>query len=168
MNIMTFNNNIIKTLIDDYADSLCGMLNRIYDDIDDAMDTCQDAFIKVIDKFNVIDKNKIKPYLFQVAFNLALNKKRDKKNRDLLIKENISDVVYNPDQNEINQTILLKTELEKLSEKQNEAIVLKFYGGLKAKEIAKIMDISEGSVKTHLSRGLQNLKNNILNRKGAL
>lgn len=47
--------------------------------------------------------------------------------------------------------------LEKLPARQREALVLRYWLGLREKEIAEMMGVSVGSVKTHTSRGLATL-----------
>jgi RNA polymerase sigma-70 factor (ECF subfamily) len=45
-----------------------------------------------------------------------------------------------------------------LSPRRQEVITLKFFGGLRNKEIADILDLDERTVASHLSRGLQDLR----------
>lgn len=48
--------------------------------------------------------------------------------------------------------------LRGLPERQREALVLRYYGGLSESEIAGAMKISNGAVKSHASRGLAGLR----------
>lgn len=48
-----------------------------------------------------------------------------------------------------------------LPARQREAIVLRYYGGLAESEIAEAMQISNGAVKSHASRGLAALRKNL-------
>lgn len=48
--------------------------------------------------------------------------------------------------------------LRSLPDRQREALVLRYYGGLTESEIAKAMKISNGAVKSHTSRGLAALR----------
>jgi RNA polymerase sigma-70 factor (sigma-E family) len=48
--------------------------------------------------------------------------------------------------------------LRKLSARQRVAVVLRYYGGLSEAEIASAMGISEGMVKSHMSRGTAALR----------
>jgi RNA polymerase sigma factor (sigma-70 family) len=49
------------------------------------------------------------------------------------------------------------TALRRLSDRQREALTLRYYLDLPEAEIATAMGVSPGSVKTHLHRGLANL-----------
>jgi len=48
--------------------------------------------------------------------------------------------------------------LRGLPERQREAIVLRYYGDLSEAEIAAVMDISRGAVKSHTARGMAFLR----------
>lgn len=52
----------------------------------------------------------------------------------------------------------MKAALENLSFKQQQALILRLWQGLSVKETAAAMGISEGSVKTHLSRAVQEMR----------
>lgn len=52
----------------------------------------------------------------------------------------------------------VKEALEKLPDFQKEAIILKFYHGLKIKEIAVITNSKESTVKSRLKQGMEKLK----------
>lgn len=47
---------------------------------------------------------------------------------------------------------------DRLSEKQREVLILRYYEGLSEAEIADTLEISPGAVKTHAHRGLANLR----------
>jgi RNA polymerase sigma-70 factor (ECF subfamily) len=51
----------------------------------------------------------------------------------------------------------LEKEIEKLPKRQREAFLMRYWEELDISETAKIMGVSEGSVKTHCSRASQSL-----------
>ncbi len=55
----------------------------------------------------------------------------------------------------------MELALAKLSFKQQQALVLRLWQGLSVKETAVAMDISEGSVKTHLSRAVHQMREHL-------
>ena len=57
---------------------------------------------------------------------------------------------------EINSAV--QSALTKLSSRQQQALVLRLWQGLSVKETALAMDVSEGSVKTHLSRAIHEMR----------
>ncbi len=54
--------------------------------------------------------------------------------------------------------LAMKQALENLSFKQQQALILRLWQGLSVKETAVAMGISEGSVKTHLSRAVKEMR----------
>ena len=48
--------------------------------------------------------------------------------------------------------------IETLSPRRREVITLRFFGGLRNKEIASILDLDERTIASHLSRGLRDLR----------
>ncbi|MFT4727429.1 MAG: RNA polymerase sigma-70 factor (ECF subfamily) [Granulosicoccus sp.] len=57
---------------------------------------------------------------------------------------------------EINSAV--QSALARLSSKQQQALVLRLWQGLSVKETALVMNVSEGSVKTHLSRAVHEMR----------
>ena len=55
----------------------------------------------------------------------------------------------------------MELALSSLSEKQRQALVLRLWQGLSVKETAIAMEISEGSVKTHLSRAVHIMREHL-------
>jgi RNA polymerase sigma-70 factor (ECF subfamily) len=53
----------------------------------------------------------------------------------------------------------MRALLATLSPRRQEVITLRFFGGLRNQEIAAILDLDERTIASHLSRGLQDLRN---------
>jgi RNA polymerase sigma-70 factor (sigma-E family) len=51
--------------------------------------------------------------------------------------------------------------LERLPQRQREVLVLRYYSDLSEHDIAAVLDISQGAVKSHSSRGIKALRNNL-------
>ncbi len=52
----------------------------------------------------------------------------------------------------------MRSLIETLSPRRREVITLRFFGGLRNKEIADILDLDERTIASHLSRGLRDLR----------
>ena len=50
------------------------------------------------------------------------------------------------------------TALRGLPDRQRQALVLRYYADMSEAQIAEMMDISKGAVKTHTARGLASLR----------
>jgi len=57
-----------------------------------------------------------------------------------------------------NDNDYLVDALQKLDFKRRSVVVLKYYGGYTIKEIAVLMEIPEGTVRSNLHRGLEDMK----------
>lgn len=147
--------DIIHQAIQTYADALFRLILRIVGDCEDARDLTQDVFVKVLcDTSRLREPQKVKSYLFTTAYHLALNAQRNamRRQRKLLDLQPPSAV------ESAEVAILVNDAMKKLSDKQRQALTLRFYGDMTLVEIANAMNISEGSVKVHIARGLIHLK----------
>jgi RNA polymerase sigma factor (sigma-70 family) len=133
-------------------------------------DTLQDFFLYVYEhRDNLSDLDTIAPYLFTSykRFLLRAMKKNEKiKQTDFSI-EIFADVQFSAEELMTSQeTEQFKNKnlsklLNKLPKRQKEAIYLKYYSGLKAKEISEIMDINYQSVVNTLHKAIKSLKEEI-------
>ncbi|KMY33153.1 hypothetical protein ACZ11_13910 [Lysinibacillus xylanilyticus] len=125
----------------------------------DAEDLCQDVFAKALSEdFRAIQNQK--SWLLSIAMNMSRNYLKKKKR--LLLKENfnfLSSKQFDNTQN-IEQTIQInenKSELvdlmNKLPVRIRKVMVLKYVHDCKDKEIAQILKIPEGTVKSRHFKG---------------
>lgn len=139
-------------------------LARLFtDDRNAAEDLVQEAFIRLHRAAHRI-KNPANaaPYLRSIVINLA----RDHNRRGLMslrhqeaipggvTPEAPEDVLVLDDERR-----QLLNEVRALSPRQRDCVLLRFYLQLSESEIAETLGISRNSVKTHLRRGLETLKN---------
>ena len=133
-------------------------------------DTLQDFFLYVYEhRENLSDIHTIAPYLFS-SFRRLLIKKLKKKSI-LVSEENIDqsiiDIEFTPEEilthqeNEIFRNKNISTLLNKLPKRQKEAIYLKYYSGLKTKEIATIMNVNYQSAVNTIHKALKNLREEV-------
>ncbi|WP_342566682.1 sigma-70 family RNA polymerase sigma factor [Psychrobacillus sp. FSL K6-4046] len=129
-----------------------------------AEDIMQDVFIKYYlnqDQFQ--GKSTLKTYLYRITINCCYNYLRSWKNKKKNFTEQIRGLFtdsYNPEKeilsNNRNSTLL--EEILKLPTKYREVILLFYYQEFKIVTIALILNCSEGTVKTRLSRARKLLK----------
>ncbi len=139
------------------------LIRRIVGDREEARDLTQDLFVRLLRRPGPI-KGETKPYVMRAALNTALNARRDRKRSAEAIdrlrqaSEEPAPTSIDPIQDVDRSRARVAGAVEQLSEKQREAVTLRFYGELTLAQIAAAMNISEGSVRVHLARGLQNLR----------
>ncbi|MGA2298818.1 MAG: RNA polymerase sigma factor [FCB group bacterium] len=141
------------------------LVYRIVADRDVAADIQQDSWIKLIGMSDSFDhsKGKIRNLLFTIAKNKALNYKISEK-RKMIYFDRQKDVNNedggNPEQDFIlfERSSMLKNLIGRLPEDFQHVVYLYYYADLGIKEIAKLIDRPEGTVKIWLMRSRNKLE----------
>lgn len=139
---------------------------------DVAEDICQEAFIKFYDKdmvFPSVDEAKF--WLIRVTKNLAINhikrKARENASLERIKKAPVATNPFKDGQSELLQKegrLAVRKAIAQLPEIYRTVIVLREYGDLDYKQIAKILKISESNVKVRVHRARKELEG-LLNRE---
>lgn len=122
-----------------------------------AQDAAQDVFLRLAKQRRKLSANaQFRTWLYRVAANVV---------RDCLRREQIRAVATERDSEDHRASAETDTRLgelsralEELSERQCDVVVLRIFEGFDTRETAEALDISEGSVKTHLHRALAALR----------
>jgi len=147
---------------------------KYFADEDLAMEACQAAFVAVQRHLNTLqDPTKFKYWLYRIVVNQChLEHRQQKQMRGL--KENYSQNIISlhpeqPDQalQRAETTRLILKALQQLPEEQRTVLILKEYEGLKFREIADLLEISENTAKARLYYGLDNLKKILLKNQAS-
>jgi len=162
--------NAFSVLFESYYPKLHSYGLKISKDVAITEDTLQDFFLYIYEhRENLSDLDTIAPYLF-VSYKRFLIKAMLKNSKLKQVDFAIETIVYleftaeelltqkeTKMFNNKNLTILLN----KLPKRQKEAIYLKYYSDLKAKEIAEIMNVNYQSVVNLLYKAIKSLKEQI-------
>ncbi len=127
-------------------------------------DVAQDAFVKLWETRQKIDKSSIKAYLFTIANNLAINQlKRDQlKFKFLNLQTSRKDGMtpeYLLEMKEFDQK--LQDTLAKVPDGAREVFLMNRIDGLKYREIAEMLGLSMKAVEKRMSRALAILREEI-------
>ncbi len=160
---------IINDFIFKYKDSVFNLLYRMTSNYDDALELTQETFMKAfvaLPKFRY--ESSPKTWLFKIALNLSLNYKRRLKlfeNKKLEIKIQARDKNCNPEQSTSDKQMskIIQSAINKLPLDQRAMILLREIEELSYEEIANILNIPMGTVKSRLSRARFFLKKLLLN-----
>jgi RNA polymerase sigma factor (sigma-70 family) len=159
-----------SVLFETYYPSLHSYGLKISKDKSLTEDTLQDFFMYVYEKReNLSDLDTIAPYLFTAYKRFLINviKKNQKLKYTDFSQEVIPDIQFNKEELITNQETEnfknknIATLLNKLPKRQKEAIYLKYYNGLKTKEISEIMNINYQSVVNTLHKAINSLKEDV-------
>jgi len=153
-----------EELMNRYEKKLVNYLHRTVGDFELAENLVQETFLRIYKtRLEYEPTAKFKTYLYKIATNLAIDefRKRDRHKEDL--KESFDD---DPDPSKNPQDSLITSEkarivresLMKLDEKHRTVIVMKWFEGLKYEQIAKILGISVGTVKSRIFYALKQLE----------
>jgi len=160
----------INSLVHDYARHVHAVAYSIVRDHHDAEDIAQDTFLRVCrQKFPLAEIENPRAWLGRIAFNLSLDKVRDRKRR---AQSSIEDATCSADvralasggmpadelasQAQLQQ--LLARMIATLPEEMRHTLQLSLMDGMNSTEVAKIMDLPDGTVRTRLMRARQMLK----------
>ena len=122
---------------------------------DEAEDVMQNVFIKFFENYSSFEgRSNIRTYLYRMAVNKAidyirLQSLRGRKHEEMEPEEVVKE---SPD------TSLLDTLLDRLGTDLKTPVLLSEIGGFSYKEIAEILNINIGTVKSRINRGMTRLK----------
>ncbi len=149
---------------DSYFTAIRNFLYYKCSQADLAEDVAQDAFVKLWETRDRIDKTSIKAYLYTIAGNLLINQlKRDQlKFKFLNLKTDRKDNVtpqYLIEMDEFDQK--LQAALAKIPDGAREVFLMNRIDGLKYHEIAERLGLSMKAVEKRMSRALAVLRGEI-------
>ena len=139
----------------------------------DAEDISQEVFLKVFRSFQTFKRDaKLSSWLYRITVNASIDHLRKKsavpeKMQDEFLEEHLQ---HNPagslefagDPERSAETRLIQEHIEsalqKISAQERSAFVLRHYHDLMIKDIAEVMNVSVGTVKSYLFRGIKKLQ----------
>ncbi|MCR1950963.1 MULTISPECIES: sigma-70 family RNA polymerase sigma factor [Clostridium] len=127
-----------------------GILNNKYD-IEDAI---QNTIIRAYEKINTLKNNDLfKTWIIRILIN-ECNEIIRKNKRVISLDEGINQATYN----DVYEDIDLTRAISMLCEELRTVTVLFYFEDMSSKDIAIILDIPEGTVRSRLSRARQQLR----------
>lgn len=163
--ILTGNNNAFKELIEKYQERVFRTALGFVHNKEDAEDIAQEVFINVFQSLSKFKGDaEFSTWLYRITVNNSLNfVNRNKKNWFLQSIDEIfnkSDDDNTPLENlEIKERDeRIKKAIDSLPESQRTAFILSKYEELSQKEIAQIMNRTEGAIEQLLQRAKNNLQ----------
>ncbi len=162
--LKTKDNLAFEYLYTNYKGALFTIVKQIIANEETAADVLQEAFVtawKNIDKYDP-SKGRLFTWLFNVTRNCAINTTRSKGFKTQQKNDSVEDYVNYIDNREntsinINQ-IGLRKQIHQLREDYKNVLELSYFNGYTHEEIAKILDIPVGTVKTRLRNALIELR----------
>ena len=159
-------------LVTQYEKLVFFVVNRLVINREDKEDICQEVFMKIYNNLGRFRfESKLSTWIARIAYLTAIN--HLEKNKNERGRDEIGSVENNYFTNDNPEVILGKKELTIILEKlvmalpDNYRSVITFYhlNEFSCREISKVMDLPEGTVKSYLYRARQLLKDEIKFRK---
>jgi RNA polymerase sigma-70 factor, ECF subfamily len=156
-----------------YQDRLYNSLLRVTGSAEDAGDVVQDAFVQAYVKLDSFrGASAFYTWLYRIAFNLAMSRRRRERNVVSLdgMKANLGSEppdgqptpAANMERSE--QVEMVHTALGELSEEYRAILVLREIDGCRYEEIAQILELPIGTVRSRLFRARMQLRDQLAPR----
>jgi RNA polymerase sigma-70 factor (ECF subfamily) len=169
-------------LIAQYHQPIYSLVYRILDDPSDAPDTVQEVFLKVFRGINRFHgESSLKTWIYRIALHEASNRRRwwfrhkvreqsieptveDTDNGTTPLRDNLVDDGASPLEMAMQVEVRAKVEevLKDLPEPYRTTVVLRDIEELSYEQIAEVMEVSLGTVKSRLVRGRDALKKRLV------
>lgn len=167
--ILEGDRNLYRKIVERYQTMVFRICIGFLHNKDDADDLTQDIFIQAYTSLSRFKGDSaFSTWLYRIAVNASLNRIRKAKLNFLRVgdssetKEISIPAAHHDEPDNIlmckEQQEIFQKALDSLKENQRTAIVLSKYDDLSQREIAEIMDISEGNVESLLFRAKANLR----------
>ena len=140
---------------------------RLVRNVEDARDIAQEVFLRLHRHLSTINPDRDPaPWLYRVTVNLGLSALRRRRRRPESALESAHWAAEisagQPEQERLGEAAdarrLLASVLDRLSDKERAAIVLRDLEGLDMDEVARALGCRRGTVRAHLSRGRLKLR----------
>ena len=153
-----------------YRDTVLSLVYDFLKDYQIAQDVAQDVFIKAFKNIGDFEeRSRFSSWLFRIAVNTSLDaRKNQSRRRKFLSKKDVYDESVQKSANQDMQDGIddtLVNALNKLSDHQQTAIIMRYFHDSSIREIAEVLDCSESTVRIHLHRAIQKLDKSLKKRK---
>ena len=147
-----------------YHKELCNYMTAITGNPKVAEDIAQQTYIKIWDNRQklFVSKNKLKRYLFKVAYNLFIDSQRKKK-KEFELLENLKQEAYldmaDADTSLFEERLKkVEKEIDNLPEQCKKVFIMSKREGLKYREISEQLHISIKTVEVHMAKAMKRLR----------
>lgn len=164
--------NAFEIIVKTYEKKIYNLALRYNNNREDAFDISQEVFIKVFRSIGSFkEESSFSTWLYRVAVNVCIDYQRKNKKHSnslsLTIRDDdgdeqqleIEDISYSPetvyDRTELRESI--GKALNMLSEEHKQVLILREINGLSYEEIAEVLSLEEGTVKSRIYRGREKL-----------
>ncbi len=163
------------TIVKRYQSVVYAVIYRFVRNREDALDIAQEVFVKAFRALHTWQPTgAFRSWLLRIATNMSIDHLRRRSRMPAFVER---DAVGYLEPDAVDEGVRIKepseraseselgaviqVAVDKLPEKQRTAFILRHYEGLSLKEIAEIMECTEGTIKTHLFRATGKLRDEL-------
>lgn len=150
-----------RELLDRYSRRVFNLAWHLCANQAEAEDLTQEVFFKVWRSAGTWQPQaKLETWLYRILYNLFIDARRRVKIQPELLSDDIRCNGDTPEQTLVKKRTAqeIAAAVNSLPDRQKEALALCYYQGLKAKEAAEILSVSQGALESLLFRARQTLK----------
>lgn len=139
-----------------FSDNIYRFLLKNTRNEDVARDIVQETFMKLWDKVEKVNAEKVKSYLFTTAYRTMIDHYRRENRLSGLEAADFSSLSHTEQYTDLSE--IISEAVKKLPEIQRTVILLRDYEGYSYKEIGEITNLNESQVKVYIYRARVALK----------
>ncbi len=152
-----------RVLTERYMKQAYNIAYSFVHDHTDAEDIAQEAFVRIYQSIRSFrGEAGFGTWMYRIVMNLALNRSKQRKNMAArhveLDEQTVGHLPANNEQMETDLKGHIERALHELPTLQRAVVILRHMNGLSTKQVSSILNCSEGTVKTHLFRGLKKMR----------
>ncbi len=160
-------NSAFRVLVQMHMRQAYDIAYGILGDHDDADDAAQEAFVNVYRSLARFRGDAdFSTWLFRIVKNCALNRLKQRKRKQ---KREVELLVADTERSSMNMGVgeaddarfYIERALHELPTLQRAVVMLRHVSGLSTEQVSRILHCSEGTVKTHLHRGLKKMRDKL-------
>ena len=167
----TGDESAVEVLIGRYERPLFGYLNRLLGNAAEAEDVFQETFLRVVRHVARFEEGRrVRPWVYAIASNLVKNVYRSRSYRDKTsldqgaedgepLGARLAGVAVAPAEaaSENERAVVIRAAVERLTPTSRDALVLFYFQGLAYEEIAQVLEVPLGTVKSRIHNALAKL-----------
>jgi RNA polymerase sigma-70 factor (ECF subfamily) len=153
-----------RMLVERYMKQAYNIAFGVVNNHEDAEDVAQDAFVRIYHSLKSFrGDSEFSTWMYRIVMNLSLNrvKQLQKQMRRTRRSEDIEMVPAAPEPSHsglLDARLQVERALHELPTLQRAVVILRHLDGLSTRQVSSILKCSQGTVKTHLHRGLKKMK----------
>lgn len=157
------NNEAFRILVERHMKHAYNVAYRFVGNHDGAEDIAQEAFMRAHASLRSFrGESEFGTWLYRITTNIALNHATQKRRSEQRMEPmTIAATVASSDHDrtqDLDRRGYIERALHELPTLQRAVVILRHLDGLSSKQVSRILKCSEGTVKTHLFRGLNKLR----------